>query len=132
MFPYPPRMRTSILTQKRARTLRRTLSLPEGLLWRALQNSDLKGRFRRQHPTGPYILDFYSVAASLAVEIDGGSHAQADAIAHDRRRDAWLAEQAVRVLQFPASAVLDDQRRPGVLRVIREALAGTLGRQWEV
>jgi very-short-patch-repair endonuclease len=27
--------------------------------------------FRRQHPIGPYVLDFYCPAARLAIEIDG-------------------------------------------------------------
>jgi very-short-patch-repair endonuclease len=30
--------------------------------------------FRRQHPIGRYVLDFYCAGARLAVEIDGLSH----------------------------------------------------------
>ena len=41
--------------------LRRAMSLPEVVLWQALRKGQLEGlRFRRQHPIGPYILDFYS------------------------------------------------------------------------
>jgi very-short-patch-repair endonuclease len=43
-------------------------------------------RFRRQHPIGPYILDFYCDEFRLAVEIDGQSHDHPDRIAHDQRR----------------------------------------------
>jgi very-short-patch-repair endonuclease len=47
-------------TFKRARELRREMSLPEVVLWQALRKGRLADlRFRRQHPIGPYILDFY-------------------------------------------------------------------------
>ena len=62
-------MRASILTFKRARTLRRKMTLPEVLLWQELRGGRLNGlHFRRQHPVGPYILDFFCAAARLAVE----------------------------------------------------------------
>jgi very-short-patch-repair endonuclease len=58
-----------------ARDLRAATSLPEGLLWRCLRGRRLEGlRFRRQHPAGPYVLDFYCPALRLAVEIDGDTH----------------------------------------------------------
>ena len=79
-------------------------------------------RFRQQHPVGPYILDFYCHAASLAVEIDGASHRELDAVAHDERRTAWLATQGIRVLRFEAAAVLDDDRLGHVMTTIREAI----------
>lgn len=60
-------------TITRARDLRRKLTLPEVILWTALRGRHLDGRrFRRQHPFGAYILDFYCDEARLAVEIDGG------------------------------------------------------------
>ena len=53
-------MRAPILTQKRARTQRRKMTLPEVLLWGELRNGRLQGlRFRRQHPIGPKILEVY-------------------------------------------------------------------------
>ncbi len=63
-------------------------------------------RFRRQHPLGPYILDFYCPATRLAVEIDGFSHAMGDRGARDERRDAWLKTQGVQVLRIPAILVM--------------------------
>ena len=83
--------------------------MPEALLWKALKPSVCpRGRFRRQHPLGPYILDFFSVSASLCVEIDGYSHDVGDGPAHDARRDQWLAEQGVRTLRLQAKDVLAD------------------------
>ena len=47
------------------------MSLPEVLLWKAIKGRQLRGlQFRRQHPLGPYILDFYCGAEKLAVEVD--------------------------------------------------------------
>src|SRR6266581_3873769 len=85
-------------TFSRARELRREMSLPEVVLWQALRQRRLAGlRLRRQHPIGPYILDFYCPSARLAVEVDGLAHDTAAAVRHDERRQAWLARQGVTV-----------------------------------
>jgi very-short-patch-repair endonuclease len=115
-------MRAADETFARARRLRRDMTLPEVLLWRALRRRALDGlRFRRQHPIGRCVLDFYLPAARLAVEVDGFAHALGDNPARDSRRDAWLAGQGVRVLRVAAADVLDEERREGVLRQIAEA-----------
>ncbi|MDZ4372292.1 MAG: endonuclease domain-containing protein [Phenylobacterium sp.] len=102
-------MRSSILTSKRAKALRRTLSPPELLLWSRLKRRPSEGHvFRCQHPLGPYILDFYCPAARLAVEVDGSIHGEEGQIAHDQRRDRWLEQQGVTVLRIPASSVFQD------------------------
>ena len=81
-------MRAPTETFKRARTLRRTMTLPELLLWEKLRGRRLNGlRFRRQHPTGPYILDFYCPQAMLGVEVDGLAHEGAEKAARDALRD---------------------------------------------
>ncbi len=86
-------MRTQKTTLQRARTFRKSMTSPELGLWLGLKNRQLGGfKFRRQHPVGPYILDFYCAEARLAVEIDGDIHNEPDQIAHDRRRDAYFDE----------------------------------------
>jgi very-short-patch-repair endonuclease len=96
-------------TRDFAKQLRRKLSLPEGLLWRALKGRKLDGlHFRRQHPIGPYVLDFYCDSAGLAVEVDGQSHGFGDRPQRDERRDAWLAGKGVRTLRLSAELVLRD------------------------
>src|SRR3954451_7225963 len=103
-------MRAPLLTFKRARALRRAMTLPEVLLWQALRGGRGGGlRFRRQHPIGPDVLDFYCPAVRLAVEIDGAAHDSPDQAGHDLRRDAWLAEQRIRVLRFLAADVLSEE-----------------------
>jgi very-short-patch-repair endonuclease len=106
-----------------ARRLRREMTLPEVLLWTAIRGGQIDGfRFRRQHPIGPYVLDFYCAATNLALEVDGAAHNQPDQIRHDRVRDEWLTAHGVRVLRLPAKYVLDDM--DGVCRTIQAASRG--------
>lgn len=69
------------MTRKRqelvyARRLRRNQTHVESLLWRQLRRRELGGiKFRRQHPIGGFVVDFYCDAAELGVELDGGGHA---------------------------------------------------------
>ena len=91
---------------KNARRLRRELSLPEKLLWVRLRGVDV--RFRRQHPIGPYILDFYCPSTKLAVEVDGFAHDTGDRPQRDDARTAWLKQQGVEVLRIAARDVLAD------------------------
>ena len=110
-------MRSSILTQKRAKALRRELTQPEQTLWAMLRRNQTGLHFRRQHTLGPYILDFYCAAAKLCVEVDGPVHAERTA--QDTRRDAWLAGQGIRSIRFSVEAV--EQRPAVVLAAIAEA-----------
>src|SRR5690606_5880726 len=82
----------------RARELRATMTDSERRLWRCLRMRQLDGyRFRRQHPIGPYIVDFACLAARLVVEVDGGQHSDS---MDDRHRDAFLRARGFRVLRF--------------------------------
>ena len=117
-------MRGPIITFKRAKRLRREMSLPEVVLWQQLRRDHLKGhRFRRQHPVGPYILDFYCAVRRLCIEIDGATHDNAEQAAHDQRRTQWLEEQGIQVLRFMASDVLNARSLEGVLAAIELAVA---------
>jgi very-short-patch-repair endonuclease len=84
------------------------MALPEVLLWQALRRQATGLKFRKQHPAGRYVLDFYCASAKLAVEVDGQTHAAPDQSEHDRQRDSWLASWGVRVLRIPASSILSD------------------------
>ena len=59
--------------------------------------------FRRQHPVGPYVLDFYCPAARLPIEIDGVAHDMADRAERDARRDDWLKAHGITVMRIPVS-----------------------------
>jgi very-short-patch-repair endonuclease len=100
------------------------MTLPEVMLWEQIRGDRLNGlRFRRQHPIGPYILDFYCSAVRLALEVDGTGHEHPDQCEHDNRRDKWLADNKIRVLRIPASDILSDDALEGVLANIAEASA---------
>ncbi len=100
-------MQTRPRTLKYAQHLRQNLSLPEGLLWELLKGRRTGGlKFRRQHPIGGYVLDFFCAEQQLAVEVDGQHHTYEAQIEHDRVRDAWLTERGIRVVRFPADYVL--------------------------
>lgn len=96
------------ITVKRARQLRRALTKPEWLLWQILRLSPNGHKFRKQHPAGPFILDFFCARANLAIEIDGQAHDTADRPARDAARDAWLLERRIDTLRIPAVDVLRD------------------------
>jgi very-short-patch-repair endonuclease len=96
-------------TREFAGILRKRMSLPEVLLWKAIKARKLNGlSFRRQHPIGPYVLDFFCPAQRLCLEVDGESHGMGDRPEKDRYRDAWLAAKGIRTLRLSASLVLDD------------------------
>jgi very-short-patch-repair endonuclease len=101
-----PKPNKGIVTQ--SRHLRRKMSLPEVLLWRELRAGPGGLKFRRQHPTGPYSLDFYCGDARLAIEVDGEAHGRGDRPARDDARDAWLARAGVGTMRIPAQEVLHD------------------------
>lgn len=75
----------------------------------------LKARFRRQFPIGPYVVDFAALRSKLIVELDGGQHSSTA----DAARTAWLEAQGFTMLRFWNHDVL--QNPEGVLRVIADA-----------
>ncbi|WP_246152679.1 endonuclease domain-containing protein [Sphingomonas montanisoli] len=84
------------------------MSLPEVLLWQELRKQPRGSRFRRQHPAGPYSLDFFSARHRLAIEIDGEAHARGNQSARDAVRDRWLSKQGIKVLRIPAVEILSN------------------------
>lgn len=59
---------------RKARALRKDMSLPEVLLWRELRKRPGGYKFRKQAPMAPYTIDFVCLSARLAIEIDGEAH----------------------------------------------------------
>jgi predicted ATPase len=75
-----------------ARKLRLTPSDAEIRLWSRLRRRQLDGfRFRRQHPLGPYVVDFFCAATKLVIEVDGGQHAEDGATPYALDRGAGLS-----------------------------------------
>jgi very-short-patch-repair endonuclease len=100
----------------KARQLRRIPTEAEKVLWKALRRDQLGVSFRRQHPIGRYVLDFYCPSVGLAIEVDGGQHAAGHQKESDLRRDQWLSANGVRMLRFWNNEVLSNLQ--GVLQTI--------------
>jgi very-short-patch-repair endonuclease len=91
----------------RARSLRGNMTDAELRLWRALRRDQLNGfSFRKQYPIGRYIVDFYC-SRRLAVEVDGGQHAEQQKQSDDHRTQ-WLAEKGVTVVRYWNNEVLSN------------------------
>ncbi len=100
----------------RARTLRKSQTDAEKLLWKHLRAKQMEGfKFRRQHPVGNYVVDFACLEKSLVIEVDGGQHADS---MKDDKRNAWLTSEGFKVLRFWNNELLTNMK--GVLEVIRE------------
>lgn len=114
-------IRASRSIRQRARELRQEMTPAEEKLWQQLRNRKLAGlKFRRQHPVGRFIVDFYCPACRLVVEIDGDIHDR------QRERDAVrtedLAAYGYRLLRFRNEQVLNDLET--VLTAIKAACWG--------
>ncbi len=104
-----------------ARELRKTQTDAEKLLWEVLKDRKVDGhKFRRQHPFGKYVLDFYCAMEKLCVELDGGGHARQTKTEHDEERSKALEKEGLRVLRFWNNDVLDNIE--GVIDAIIEGL----------
>ena len=81
--------------------LRHTPTDTEQAAWCLLRSTEFKGfKFRRQHPLGPYIVDFYCAQRRLIVELDGSVHAQPSQARKDSRRDAYLEKMGYVLMRF--------------------------------
>ena len=88
-------------TRKFAKTLRKNMTDAEYRLWYHLKSRGLDGHhFRKQHPIGPYITDFACANARLIIEVDGGTHTSDEAMAHDKKRTAYLQQEGWHILRF--------------------------------
>lgn len=81
----------------RARRLRRSASVAEQIFWKICRKDALGFSIRRQHPVGPYVLDFYCHEAALAIEFDGDQH---DPV-RDSARDQALELLGIETFRIP-------------------------------
>jgi len=101
------------------RDLRHNQTTAESLLWNQIRAKRFFGiKFKRQYGVGPYILDFFCREKHLAIEIDGGQHAEK--IDYDNNRTMYLNDHGIKVLRFWNNEVT--QNIDGVLETIRIAI----------
>ena len=110
---------------KLARNFRKHMTHAEVLLWQGLKGHSREGMtFRRQHPVGPFIADFYCAKVKLIIEVDGQIHERDDRPQRDSLRDAWFAEQGIETIRLSAADIMADAHdiSDGVIRYVREKL----------
>lgn len=108
----------------RARRLRQLATTAERLFWELVRNRQFAGfKFRRQHPIGPYTVDFYCAALRVVVELDGAAHRGRKA--EDAYRQEWLERRGFRVIRFTNRQVEEETRsvRLRLLEVLRQESA---------
>jgi very-short-patch-repair endonuclease len=110
IIPYRPDLKD------KARKLRNESTYSEILLWCEIKNKRLlECQFHRQVPMLDYIVDFYCHELMLVIEVDGDSHASAEAKDYDRRRQLRLEEWGVKFLRFD-----DSRMKMDILVVVEE------------
>ena len=99
-------MRATRKSMQNAKAQRRQMSPPEVTLWALLRRSRGGVKFRRQHPIGPYVADFYCAAAKIVIEIDGLIHDFT--VERDATRDDYIRGLGLRIVRIPALEILRD------------------------
>jgi very-short-patch-repair endonuclease len=101
------RIRTTPAIQQQAKELRQQMTPAEEKLWQRLCAHRLNSfKFRRQHPLGLFIADFYCAEYRLVVEIDGGIHTQQ--AEHDQARTEQFEAYGYRVIRFKNAEIEQD------------------------
>jgi len=113
-------MGASSLIFKNAETLRNNMTPAEMLLWGYLKGSQLGAKFRRQHPIGIYIADFYCHQHKIVIEVDGSIYHLPDIIKNDIERQNNLELEGLKVLRFTNDQVFKELEK--VLNIIKQAL----------
>ncbi len=94
-------------TFRNANFLRKNMTAAEKALWTELRNRKFCGyKFRRQHPVGRYIVDFFCPGKGLVIEIDGGIHNLEEKLEKDTNRAAELDRLGLTVIRFTNEEVL--------------------------
>lgn len=95
-------------TYENAHYLRQVKTEAEEKLWQSLRNRKLMNlKFRRQHPFGNYVLDFYCHEIKLCIEADGSIHNEKDIKEYDIERTKVLNENGITVLRFTNKEIID-------------------------
>ena len=106
-----------------AEALRYNMTDAEKLLWAYLRNSQLGEKFRRQHPIGIYIADFYCHKHKLIIELDGGIHNDPNVAANDIERQKYLEANGIKFLRFKNEQIFNQLEK--VLTTIKEEIIGS-------
>jgi imidazole glycerol-phosphate synthase subunit HisF len=96
---------TNLLFQ-RAKELRENMTQAELVLWEYLRQGPLGCKFRRQHPLGLYVVDFYCHKLKLIIEVDGSVHDLTEVQEADLLRQRQLEIDGLKVIRFTNEEIL--------------------------
>jgi cyclase len=103
----------------KAKKLRKKMTEAEKILWSKLRNRKVNGMyFRRQHPYGIYILDFFCFEANLVIEVDGLIHLSKHE--YDLERTKYLEASGLTIIRFRNADI--EYRIGWVLEKIQEVV----------
>ena len=108
----------------RAKSLRSTMTDAETVLWNQLKTGLNGLKFRRQHPLGCYIADFYCHRVKLVIEVDGSVHSNEDVIMKDVQKENDLVGTGYTVIRFTNQEVMEDVY--AVVEKIKSAITNVL------
>jgi|WetSurMetagenome_2_1015567.scaffolds.fasta_scaffold427083_1 very-short-patch-repair endonuclease len=110
-----------------AKELRRKPTPAERRLWQSLRNYKILGvKFRRQHPIGYFVADFYSHEIKLVIEVDGPVHELVDQKEYDLNRSAEMDRLGIKIIRFTNDEI--KWKLNSVLKQIREEVSAKLAR----
>ena len=86
---------------KRTRVLRKSMTIPEIILWSRLRSKKIYGyKFRRQQPIFDYSVDFYCHELKFIIEVDGEIHSLPENAESDLKRDKILKTNGYNILHL--------------------------------
>src|ERR1700741_1208395 len=119
----------SHLIFKNAQTLRENMTPAEMVLWNRLKSNQLGVKFRRQHPLGIYIADFYCHQHKLVIELDGRIHQRPEIQLNDLERKINLEADGIRAIRFKNESVSEqiEEELETIKRVLFTPFRGSGG-----
>lgn len=105
---------------RNAEALRSEMTQAETILWGYLKGNKLNVKWRRQHPLGIYIADFYCHKHRLVIEVDGSIHLLPDVLAVDKEKQRYLESEGLRILRFTNNQIFENLER--VLETINQTI----------
>ena len=104
---------------ERRRYLRKHLTPEEAILWNVIKSKQIDNyKWRKQHPIGPFILDFYCPKAKLCIELDGNTHYTFQGTKEDCKRTEYLNNKGIRVILFENRLIWENLEQ--VLNIIKQ------------
>jgi imidazole glycerol-phosphate synthase subunit HisF len=91
-----------------AKELRKNMTHAEMVLWNHLKAGINGLKFRRQHPLGIYVADFYCHQIKLIIEVDGSIHNKKEIKEYDSQRENNLIAEGYTVIRFTNYQVLNE------------------------